>query len=268
MSWDPSEIHTWISEPPQAETKGALWSPARFVDHMRRQSSVETVHALVYDIDAPHPDLETFASRVEAALPGIAWWAHSSFSSVPGALRFRVVFEVSRAMTAKEFRIVWLIGARMLSAAGIEVDRACKDASRAYYVPLMPARGAYAWRMVDGAVLDVDYIAEVAAALAEEAVDEQVHVPSAPNAYARAEAYVAKVPGAISGSGGHAHTFALALRLVRGFELNDADALGILRGWNATCAPPWSENELRHKVASARINGRAERGFMNAKAAR
>ena len=35
-----------------------------------------------------------------------------------------------------------------------------------------------------------------------------------------------------------------------------ADALPIMRGWNTTCQPPWSEGELLHKLQSA--DARAE----------
>jgi hypothetical protein len=67
-----------------------------------------------------------------------------------------------------------------------------------------------------------------------------------------ARANAAKSPPAISGGGGHATTFRLAQHLVHGFGLDDADALAVLDEWNATCQPPWSPNELAHKIGSAR----------------
>jgi hypothetical protein len=39
--------------------------------------------------------------------------------------------------------------------------------------------------------------------------------------------------------------------LVNGFGLPPAEALPALMEWNAGCQPPWSEAELRHKLASA-----------------
>ena len=68
----------------------------------------------------------------------------------------------------------------------------------------------------------------------------------------RARKYVATMPGAVSGSGGHNATFSVACRLVKGFALTTDQALDVLSEWNATCLPPWSEHELRHKVESAR----------------
>jgi hypothetical protein len=70
--------------------------------------------------------------------------------------------------------------------------------------------------------------------------------------FARASAYVAAMPEAISGSGGHAATFAVARKIVQDFELNDSEAWTILLEYNARCKPPWSERELQHKLDSAR----------------
>ena len=67
----------------------------------------------------------------------------------------------------------------------------------------------------------------------------------------RARAYLARVPAAIAGSGGHSATFHAACVLVNGFGLPPAEALPALMEWNAGCQPPWSEAELRHKLASA-----------------
>jgi len=72
------------------------------------------------------------------------------------------------------------------------------------------------------------------------------------NTIDRARAYLAKLPPAIAGSGGHAATFKAACVAVK-FGLNESDAWELLCEWNAThCQPQWTENELRHKLADAR----------------
>lgn len=72
----------------------------------------------------------------------------------------------------------------------------------------------------------------------------------------RASRYIAKMPTAVSGSGGHTATFAVASVLVHGFALTDDEALALLRDWNGThCQPAWSDRELQHKVRSARQAG-------------
>lgn len=67
----------------------------------------------------------------------------------------------------------------------------------------------------------------------------------------RARAYLAKLPPAVSGQGGHAVTFRAACTLVR-FGLADHDVLTLLQEFNTRCLPPWSPAELRHKLAEAR----------------
>ncbi len=67
----------------------------------------------------------------------------------------------------------------------------------------------------------------------------------------RARRYLAKLPTAVSGSGGHNATLAAACRLVE-FGLPEEVAFALLSEWNQThCLPPWHESELRHKLADA-----------------
>ena len=77
----------------------------------------------------------------------------------------------------------------------------------------------------------------------------------------RARKYLATVPPAISGQGGHDQTFYAACRLVQGFCLEPAPALALLREWNQTCKPPWSDHELEHKIAEA-LKEPGERGYL------
>jgi len=52
------------------------------------------------------------------------------------------------------------------------------------------------------------------------------------------------------------HTFRVCCRLVRGFALDDDEALDVLTNWNALCRPPWTGRELRDKIWRARRYGR------------
>lgn len=71
------------------------------------------------------------------------------------------------------------------------------------------------------------------------------------NAQERAARYLARLPHAIAGQGGHAATFAAACRLVE-FGLSESEAWPVLLDWNFThCQPPWSEGQLRHKLSDA-----------------
>lgn len=72
----------------------------------------------------------------------------------------------------------------------------------------------------------------------------------------RAERYVARIPPAVSGNGGSNVTFLLAQRLVRGFVLEEPDALALLEPWNRRCVPPWDPPDLARKVHEAAAKGR------------
>lgn len=72
----------------------------------------------------------------------------------------------------------------------------------------------------------------------------------------RARRYLVRVPPTIAGGHGDVRTFRVCCRLVRGFALDDDQALDVLAGWNALCQPPWTERELREKLWRARRYGR------------
>ncbi|MCC6678172.1 MAG: bifunctional DNA primase/polymerase [Phycisphaerales bacterium] len=73
-----------------------------------------------------------------------------------------------------------------------------------------------------------------------------------PETVARAGAYLDKMPGAVSGQGGHRKAYAAACAICHGFGLDREQALDLLvRRYNPRCHPPWSQAELDHKVNDA-----------------
>ena len=67
----------------------------------------------------------------------------------------------------------------------------------------------------------------------------------------RAMQYIAKMPAAVSGQNGSAACFRVACVLRKGFGLTLDEAMEAIGDWNATCEPPWSEYELKHKLEDA-----------------
>ena len=80
------------------------------------------------------------------------------------------------------------------------------------------------------------------------------------NRIERARRYVAKMPAAVSGQGGHNATFHVACVLFR-FGLDDTDARRLLTEYSARCQPPWSARELDHKIESAKAEVAAKGEF-------
>lgn len=78
----------------------------------------------------------------------------------------------------------------------------------------------------------------------------------------RAQKYLARLPAAVSGQGGHSATFRAACAAVLGFGLSPDEAYPLLAEWNQThCEPPWDEYELRHKLEDADKKD-GERGYL------
>ena len=69
--------------------------------------------------------------------------------------------------------------------------------------------------------------------------------------YEQAKRYLAAIPPAISGQGGHAQTLTAARALIWGFNLPESEAMQLLQQWNQSCQPPWSQKELEHKIHEA-----------------
>lgn len=84
---------------------------------------------------------------------------------------------------------------------------------------------------------------------------------STPATIARAAYYLLReATPAVQGSGGDAHTLAVAMR-VKDFGVTAADALDLMsRCWNEECSPPWPLDDLRQKVANAYRYGRSAPG--------
>jgi RecA-family ATPase len=69
-----------------------------------------------------------------------------------------------------------------------------------------------------------------------------------------ARAYLAKLPAAVAGQGGHPATYRAASILAHGFDLPYDDAWALLAEWNSShCSPAWSEKDLRHKLNDAYV---------------
>lgn len=78
----------------------------------------------------------------------------------------------------------------------------------------------------------------------------------------RCEAYIARLPDAISGARGHDKTFHAACECFR-FGLDDSSARGVMERFNAgrTGGEHWSDAELAHKLAGAKARVQAEGDF-------
>ena len=72
-----------------------------------------------------------------------------------------------------------------------------------------------------------------------------------PAVFERARVYLAKIEPGISGQHGSNPTYRAACKLILGFNLTPEEALPLLREYSQRCQPPWTDEELRHKLEDA-----------------
>ncbi len=243
-----------VKAPRAYASKGDVprWSWATFKDNYRALANVIAVAGLGYDFDRG-----ATREQIVEVFADFYGFGHTTWT----AGRWRVGLVLSRCVTADEYDWVWRAGAALAERGGLEPDYAARDASRAWALPARHAGDAYQHAELTGAFFDVER------ALAEFPKPEPLPIYAASagesDRLERASRYLATLPGAIAGSGGHAATFKAALVLVRGFELGADEALRLLvEQYNPRCAPPWSLWELKHKVKSAAMRARAAPGWL------
>lgn len=86
--------------------------------------------------------------------------------------------------------------------------------------------------------------------------------PDPPDTLQRAKEHLATMAPAIQGEKGSNKLLLAATAMMRGFDLSKDSAVNLLeRDYNHRCAPPWTTQELRHKVEDA-DKGTGKRGYL------
>lgn len=231
------------------------WSPAKFRPVLRHGEHVESVSALCWDYDHG----ETIDAVVRRLEPMAGGFLHTSRSHTAEEHRFRVVLPLTRPVSPFEYVALWV---RVADAAG-NVDEAPKDGSRFWYWP-GSSGGPFETRRWQGEWLNPD---EWLRKPDPRETTRQPYVPPATQNEARIEErarkYIARMPESISGQGGHAACWAVAVVLARGFALSADRTVSIMReDFNPRCVPPWSDKELNHKAKGAVKSERLRLGWL------
>jgi hypothetical protein len=266
------ELRFALSDPARHDNKDTLplICAASFRAGHRADEDVEEVSLLGLDLDEPTPDPGETIATVRAALGDVEVYAYSTFSSEAERLKLRAFVPYDEPASGDDHRASWFVAARMLSAAGIEIDPKCKNESRGYYVWSIPPSGVYWHAHVPGEPWPVSLAAASERKRAEEEHTrrkreaKRVVVRAGGDVIARARAYLAKCDPAIQGSDGSTTTLVVAAKLLHGFGLSTSDALALMRAeYNHRCKPPWSDADLGRKVDQAADKWRgSDRGWL------
>lgn len=178
----PDQLRAFFSAPVVSPTKEALegWSPAKFTGDRRGLANVESVSALVLDVDTGDHAL-THLSNVFGIVAGFihSSWTHAHRKDGTPDVRvrkWRVVFLLSRPMSIEEHGRLWDAAESRARRGGIALDRATRDASRFWFIPGRRAVDApYEWCELPGEPLDVDHQLSI-----YRPVDKPIEIPIKP----------------------------------------------------------------------------------------
>ena len=233
------------------------WSPVVFNPPKRSGDNVSRVYALVLDYDKDG-DWDRVYSLWAASYGTI----YTTKSHADNAHRLRAVLPLTRAVTADEYAKIWTWAASVSTTAGCPPDPACKDASRFWYDPSTPAAGHWRAERLTGTPINPEPILALVETPKLRVVRPVVR-PAGDERIKRAAAYLAKIPGATAGDGGHTQTFNAVAHVMIGFDLSESDTLHLIeQEYNHRCDPPWSERELEHKIKSVAEKCKRERGYL------
>jgi hypothetical protein len=196
------------------------------------------------DIDGPDGDLLLNDWRAGDIIP-----ATLEFTT-PGGGRRLLFKHPDQPIQIKSHQAGKKEAIRVLAEGSQTVAPPSRHANGAYY-EWVPGRGP-------GEIEPAECPEWLMAQLTKKSGQEGAHHASPPDwppieqRIARAKAYLAKCDPAISGQGGHAQTILVANRIVKGFAIDPGTSLQVLiDDYNHRCQPPWSIQELEHKIQDA-----------------
>jgi hypothetical protein len=238
----------------------AGWAPVQFDPPTRVDAHAQSICMLVLDFDKGDS-----IEAITAAWGQYQGILHSTRSYTPECPRFRASFQLSRPVLPDEFPILWRWAEKKCLEAKLTIDQSAKNIGRFWYQP-GKGKHAYIARRIQGDPINPDIVIPAHRAIQHGEQlkrDQQAPISVAMSEREkRARQYARKLPGAISGQGGHRTAWSAVLHVVRGFDLDEATGLRVLEDeYNHRCEPPWSERELTHKVRDAISDARTPAGF-------
>ena len=247
--------------PFQGNLEHGGWSPAFYDPPKRSLENVRRVHALVLDYDK-NGSWERVCN-LWATANGVVHTTKSHGAPNTTGDRLRAVIALGHSVSPDEYGKLWTWAANRSTEAGCPADQQCKDASRFWYDPSEPPGGWRAQRLT-GKPIDVHAVLALLVTTPISLRVVRATLPPTPSErLTRARAYLAKIPGAVSGDAGHTATFNAVAHMMIGFDLHSDDAMSIIESdYNPRCSPPWSERELKHKIDSVVRGCKRERGYL------
>lgn len=132
--------------------RGSCWSPATFTktSGSSPREIADELSLLVFDIDHLTDDQ---IDEIRGRLSSLQYLVHSTHSDRHDSRYLRIVFPLSRPVTAAAWSSFWhTVRERLVPIA----DPACADPGRIYFLPSCPQDASYFIQVNAGLLLDVD----------------------------------------------------------------------------------------------------------------
>ena len=251
----------WLAAEPANgfETDHGGWSPVLFDPPKRSKENVRRVFAIVLDHDKGG-DWDKLRALWSDHF-GLIYTTKSHGAPGTTGDRLRVVLPLNRPVTADEHARIWDWAAERSLEAGCPADTQCRDASRFWYDPSLPPGGWKSERLT-GKPIDGDAVLAIVSPPKLRVVRAATPMTSDQRVQ-RASKYLAKIPGAVTGDGGHTQTFNAVAHVMIGFDLDEATTEQLITDeYNPRCDPPWKPREIQHKIQSVAKSCNRQRGYL------
>ncbi len=118
------------------KNKLPLWSPASYDPKaLRKKVNVRAVSCMVFDVDNGCP----FSSH--ALFSDYRYYAHTTASHTESLHKWRLVMPLKKEVPGEHWERAWHLGAALFKErTGTEIDPACKNSDRMYYVAQINAQ--------------------------------------------------------------------------------------------------------------------------------
>lgn len=243
-----------------------LFAPAKFKGTRNIANAMEAT-ALVLDYDSKGDKKVNLDETIALwASKRILAYVYTTHSHTDENHRFRVVIPLKEPIPKDMFSLLW----SWAFAQDPNFDKACKDISRMFFLPMHKKDAPYRKEFLEGdcvdwKTLDLEKYSKTKRNEAKEIKSNTNHTQTELKQYIWN--YISKLPESIEGNHGHKALACVAFILVQGFGLSINEARPYFYQWNNEFAtPPEDERQLKHKLSdafNAPLKEGQKRGWLN-----
>ncbi len=260
-----------LSKPPalyDKKTNIPGWSAATFVNDHRNNENVETISALVLDVDDG-------GSMEDAHYAFREWFCflHTSYSHgatnkegkpCPPRRCFRIVLPLTRPVIPYEYQQLWLWAQHYAHQHHIKLDPAPKAPGQFWYLPALRPSAKHVHQSLQTSsthFLNPDLLLQQTPHIVSS--HSNSNLPSFEHRLERARKLLAQAKPSIQGQHGSKALLNVAIALRRGFELSPEQCVQLIQQhFNARCEPPWTTKEIEKKVTDADTKSTKPQGYL------